>query len=186
MKNLAIILIIVIIAAGAFFALRKTIDTTPLESAELNFLVGTNYKADKNDFEKTDNFEANKDKVYFIISTKKALEADTPFNVVVKSVATTETLSTLTINSNEKEIKRAINPVNVTIPGKYVVEVIKGDKAVVRKVINVIEAAPGSPTPAPAAPIAPAPAAPVTPATGEVKVEAPAVPTAVTGEVQPK
>ncbi len=175
-----------IIAAGAFFALRKTVDITPLESEYLNFTVGTNYKAEKNDFEKTDNFEANKDKVYFIISTKKALEADTPFNVVVKSAATAETLSTLTFNSNEKEIKRAINPVNITLPGKYVVEVIRGEKAVVRKVINVVEATSGLIAPAasitPEAPVAPT--APTTPAAGEVKAEISTTP--ATGEVQPK
>ena len=179
MKNLVILLVVILIAAVAFFALKGP-DLTPIESEYLDFKLGAKASPEMKATEESDKFKT-KTEIYYSVFSKKPFEADATVEVVIKNtadmskVAFTESLGTI-----EKKVMRPINPVNSDVAGKYVIELVKSGAVIARKVFTVSD---DVQAPAPAAPVALAPA---TPATGEVKVKAPAVPATVTGEVQPK
>jgi len=163
MKNLVIILVLVLIAVGAFFALKGP-DLTPKESEYLDFKLGAKPSPEMKATAESDIFKT-KGEIYYSVFSTKPFEAAATVEVVIKNTADmskvlfTEALGT----TPEKKIMRPINPVNSDAAGKYVIELVKDGAVIARKVFTVSDDAPA---PAPAAPVAPSPAAP---ATGEVK-----------------
>ena len=153
---------VILIAAGAFFALKGP-DLTPIESEYLDFKLGSKPSPEMKATEESDKFKT-KGEIYYSIFSKKPFETDATVEVVIKNTADMSKVAfTEALGTNEKKVMRPINPVNSDVAGKYVIELVKSGAVIARKVFTVSDDAPA---PAPAAPVAPSPAAP---ATGEVK-----------------
>ncbi len=167
MKNLVIILVIVLIAAGAFIFLKGP-DLTPKESEYLDFKLGAKASPEMKATAESDTFKT-KSEIYYSVFSIKPFEAAATVEVVIKNTADmskvlfTEALGT----TPEKKIMRPINPVNSDAAGKYVIELVKDRAVIARKVFTVSDNAPAPAAEVPAAPAAPA--TPTAPATGEVK-----------------
>ena len=133
MKNLVILLVVILIAAGAFFALKGP-DLTPIESEYLDFKLGAKASPEMKATEESDKFKTQSE-IYYSIFSKKPFEADATVEVVIKNtadmskVAFTESLGT----TPEKKSMRPINPVNSDVAGKYVIELFKSGAVIARR-----------------------------------------------------
>ncbi len=137
MKNLVILLVVILIAAGAFFAFKGP-DLTPIESEYLDFKFGAKADEQMRATAETDKFKT-KGEIYYSVFSKKPFETDATVEVVIKNtadmtkVAFTESLGT----TPEKKIMRPINPVNSDVAGKYVIELVKSGAVIARKVFTI-------------------------------------------------
>ena len=158
MKNLVILIVVILVIAGAFIFLKGP-DLTPKESEYLDFKLGA--KADEQMRATAESYAfKTKSEIYYSVFSIKPFEAAATVEVVIKNtvdmskVLFTEALGT----TPEKKIMRPINPVNSDAAGKYVIELVKDGAVIARKVFTVSDNAP-----------APAAEVPAAPATGEVK-----------------
>ncbi len=164
MKNLAILIVIILAVAGAFYIMKPHLN--PMESEYLDFKLGSKASPEMKATDESDKFKT-KSEIYYSIFSKKPFENDTTVEVVIRNMANlavpafNEKLGTV-----DKKVMRPINPVNSETAGKFVIEIVK-DGAVIARKLYMIGDDVVAPAPAPAAPAAPA--APVTEATGEVK-----------------
>ena len=172
MKNLVIILVVILIAAGAFIFLKGP-DLTPKESEYLEFKLGAKASPEMKATEETQLFKV-KGEIYYSIFSKKPFEMDGSIEVLVKNTANlSKVLFTEELGTVDKKIARPINPVKSETPGDYLIEIVKDGMPIARKMFSISGDAQAAPATAPAAaPAFPAVSAP--PATGEVKMEAPA------------
>lgn len=187
MKNLAILLVIILAVAGAFYIMKPHLN--PMESEYLDFKLGAKASPEMKATGESDKFKT-KTEIYYSIFSKKPFENDTTVEVVIRNMANlampafSEKLGTV-----DKKVMRPINPVNSETAGKFVIEIVKDGSVIARKLYMigddvVAPAAPAAPealVPAPAAATAEVSATPA-PAEASVAPEAPAA--EVTGEVK--
>ncbi len=137
MKNIVIILVVVLIAAGAFFALKGP-DLTPKESEYLEFKLGAKASPEMKATEETQLFKV-KGEIYYSVFSTKPFENAATVEVVIKNTADmskptfTEALGT----TPEKKIMRPINPVNAETAGKFVIELVKDGAVIARKLFTI-------------------------------------------------
>ena len=169
MKNLVIVVVIILIAVGAFFALKGP-DLTLIESEYLDFKLGAKADPQMKATDESDVFKT-KGEIYYSIFSKKPFEADCSVDVTIKNTSDmSKVLFTEKLATNDKKVLRPINPVNSDVAGKYVIELSKDGKVIARKVFTVSDTASA---PAPAADVKPAeaPKAPEAPKTEEAKTK---------------
>jgi hypothetical protein len=160
LKNLAILLVIILALAGAFYIMKPHL--VPMESEYLEFKLGAKASPEMKATAESDKFKT-KTEIYYSIFSLKPFEADTTVEVVIRDLANLVTPAfTEKLGTVDKKVMRPINPVNSDVAGKYVIEIVKDGSVIARKLFLIGDDV--------AAPVA----APEAPATTEVKAEAPA------------
>jgi len=171
MKNLVILLVIILVIAGAFYIMKPHL--LPLESEYLDFKLGAKASPEMKAAAESDKFKT-KSEIYYSVFSLKPFETDTTVEVVIKNMANlsipvfTEKLGTV-----DKKVMRPINPVNSDAAGEYVIEIVK-DGAVIARKLFLIGDDVAVPVEAPSAPPAAevkteTSEAPAAPETGEIK-----------------